>query len=102
MALQTIPSTPTSVTVAIALLLARPSPVSHDGLNFLGSSGNPCACHLGQHLQDVLLDRADMRLDLLQRAGRRVAVEVAVEMDLVADDATFPVLGIALLCVDPG
>ena len=41
--------------------------------------------HLSQQLQDVLLDCLDVRFDLLQRARRRVLVEVAVERNLVAD-----------------
>ena len=53
------------------------------------------SCHLGQHPHDVRLDGADVGLDLLQRAGRGVAVEVAVEVDLVADDADLAVLLVA-------
>ena len=42
------------------------------------------------------LDAADVGLDLLQRARRLVAVEVAVEVDLVADEADLAVLRVAL------
>src|SRR3972149_4366872 len=60
------------------------------------------ARYLGQHPQDVLLDPPDLSLDLLQRARRRVAVEVAVEVDLVTDEADLAVFGVALGCVEPG
>ena len=36
-------------------------------------------------LEDVGLDLADFTFDLLQRPRRRIAVEIAVEVDLVAD-----------------
>src|SRR5688572_24090616 len=58
--------------------------------------------HLGQHLQNVLLDVSNIGLDLLERARRGVAVEVAVEVDLVADETDFTILLVVLGCIDPG
>src|SRR6266508_5955376 len=60
------------------------------------------ARHLGQHPEDVPLDPTDVSLDLLQRAGWRVAVEVAVEVDLVAHDPDLAGLGVPPARVDPG
>src|SRR5512146_934879 len=45
--------------------------------------------YLGQRPHDVFLDRPNVGLVLLKRAGRGVSVEVAVEVDLVANDADF-------------
>src|SRR5713226_7089630 len=55
-----------------------------------------------EHPNDVRLDTADVCLDLLQRARRLVAVEVAVEVDLVANKSDLALLRIALCRVDPG
>src|SRR6266540_6072430 len=67
------------------------------------ASRNLCrARHLGQHPEDVPLDPTDVSLDLLQRAGWRVAVEVAVEVDLVAHDPDLAVFRVPPARVDPG
>ena len=58
--------------------------------------------HVLQHLQDVVLNGLDIRLDLRDGPGRFVAVEIAVEVDLVPDQADVSVLVVALGCVDPG
>src|SRR5690606_8437862 len=58
--------------------------------------------HLRQRRHEVGLDGADVGLDLLERAGRLIAVEVAVEVDLVADEADASVLRVPLRGVDPG
>src|SRR4029453_2403552 len=58
--------------------------------------------HFGGHPDDVRLDGADVGLDLLQRAGWGVAVEVAVEVDLVSDDADLAIPLVAPGRVDPG
>jgi hypothetical protein len=52
---------------------------------------------LRQHPHDVALDGADIGFDILEGTGRDVAVEIAVEVDLVADDATRPSCAICLL-----
>jgi hypothetical protein len=52
--------------------------------------------HLGQHADHIAFDSTDIGFDLLQRTGRRVTVEVAVEIDLIADDADLTVSRIAL------
>lgn len=52
--------------------------------------------------RDVLLDGLDVNLDLLQRPRRRVLVEVAVEVDLVADAPDLVVLVVAFIGVDLG
>src|ERR1051325_817629 len=56
---------------------------------------------LRQHPQNVFLDRADFGLNLLQWTRRRVAIEVAVEVDFVTDQADLLVLGVALGGVYP-
>src|SRR3990172_9681031 len=58
-------------------------------------------CHLRKHTYNVLLNLANASLDLLQWAGRSVAVEVAIEVDLIADDADLAILLVALPGVDP-
>src|SRR5690606_27100103 len=58
--------------------------------------------HLCQHSHDVALNGPDLSFDLLEGARRLVAVEVAIEVDLVADDADAAVLRVALPGVDPG
>ena len=58
--------------------------------------------HVLQHLQDVFLDGLDVGFDLLERPGWNVAVEVAVEVDLVADVTDQAVLAVAPGGVDPG
>src|SRR5216683_3841945 len=50
----------------------------------------------------VLLDAADVGLDLLERPRRGVAIEVAVEVDFVAHETDLPISRIALAGVDPG
>ena len=52
--------------------------------------------------KEVGFDGADVGLDLLQGARWGIAVEVAVEVDLVADEADLTVLRIPLRRVDPG
>ena len=49
--------------------------------------------HFRQHAHDLLLGETDVGLDLLQWSGRLVAVEIAIEVDLIADDADLAVLG---------
>src|SRR5579864_7586646 len=88
---------PTYNTITLTALNVGRSRASA-GIRYSG----PRSRHLGQHPPDVLLDPPDLALDLLQRARRRVAVEVAIEVDLVADKADLPVFGVALGCVDPG
>src|SRR3972149_8923598 len=58
--------------------------------------------YLRQHAQDVFLDPPDFGLNFFERAGRRVAVEVAVEVDLVADKADAAVLWIDPAGIGPG
>src|SRR5713226_8624225 len=62
-----------------------------------GSSG-----HLVQHGQDILLQELDIGFDFFQRARRLVLVEVAVEVDFVADSADFAISVVADGGVDPG
>ena len=61
----------------------------------------PSPRHLGEHPQDVLLDAPDVGLNLLQRARRSVAIEIAVEIDLVADDPDLAIFFIALRSINP-
>src|SRR5260221_9139446 len=63
-------------------------------------SGGGSPCHFGEHPDDVPLDGADVGLDLLQGPRRGVAVEVAGEVDLVADQAHLSVLWVALRRID--
>ena len=67
--------------------------------------GWPCvrasSCHFPEHGHDILLDRLDVGLGFRQRPRRPVLVEVAVEVDLVADDADLPVLRVTAVGVDP-
>ena len=42
-------------------------------------------CHLGQQSLDLILQRLDLGVDLLQRSRRHVLVEVPRQRDLVAD-----------------
>jgi len=60
------------------------------------------AGHLGQHPHDVLLDLQDVGLDLFQWTRRGVALEVTIEVDLVADEAHLAILLVAPGLVDPG
>lgn len=48
--------------------------------------------NLVQHLRNLFLDRADVGLDLFQGPRRRVAVEVPIEVDLIANEADSVVL----------
>ena len=57
--------------------------------------------HAFQHLQNVRLDSLDIGFDLSERARRLIPIEIAVEVDLVADQADLPVPVIALRRVDP-
>src|SRR5271166_4494233 len=55
-----------------------------------------------EHPHDVPLSVANLGLDLFERTRRLIAVKIAVEVDLVADQPDFAVLRIALFGVDPG
>ena len=79
------------------------SGITHKSRRF-GSSdrGLLAARCLGQHPDDIRLDGADICLDVREGARRCVAVEVPVEVDLVADDSDFLVLLVTLGGVDPG
>jgi hypothetical protein len=58
--------------------------------------------HLAQQSHDLPLHLLQLGVDLSQRTRRHVLVEVAVEVDLVADDADLAVLAVTLALVDPG
>ena len=60
---------------------------------FSGMRASSCA-DLGEHGLDLTDEDPEVLLDLFQRPGRDVAVEVAGEGDLVAD--------LGLVVVDPG
>src|SRR5437867_3571975 len=58
--------------------------------------------NLGQHSHNAFLNRANVRLDLFERARWCVLVEVAIEIDLVADNADLTILLVSFRGVDPG
>ncbi len=58
--------------------------------------------HLLEHIENVPLDLADVFVDFRDRARRLVGVEVAVEVDLVANLADALVLFVGEVRVDPG
>jgi hypothetical protein len=53
--------------------------------------------YLREHLQNLACDQTDISLDLLQRPRGNVSIEVAIEVDLIADRPDEPVLVIALV-----
>src|SRR5437764_7049765 len=57
--------------------------------------------HFRQHANDVALDAADVGFDLFQRPRRLIAVEIAVEVDLVADETDLAIFRVTLAGVDP-
>src|SRR5690242_2407377 len=59
------------------------------------------ARNLAQHSYDFALDGANVALDLFQGARGHIVVEVAVEVDLVADTSNPAVLWIPLVEVNP-
>src|SRR4051812_8686328 len=61
-----------------------------------------CASDVSQHPEDVLFDMSNRGFDLLKPSRGSVAVKVAIEVDLVADQTHFLVPGISLVCIDPG
>lgn len=58
--------------------------------------------HFTQQSNDILFNPPDVAIDLFQRARRVIPVDLAVEIDLVANDAHLPIPGVALGLVDPG
>ncbi len=52
--------------------------------------------------QDILLDHQYLGVDLFERPRRGVAIEVAVEVDLVANKSDAGVLWVAFTGIDPG
>jgi hypothetical protein len=59
-------------------------------------AGNPGPCDLRKHPHDVAFGIANLGLDFFKRTRRLVAVEIAVEIDLVADQPDLLVLRIPL------
>jgi hypothetical protein len=58
--------------------------------------------HLLEHFENVLFDLADVLVDFRDGAGRLVGIEVAVEIDFVADLADSFVLFVGEVRIDPG
>lgn len=58
--------------------------------------------HLLQQPSNLGLQRLQLGINLLQRARRDVAVEIAVEVDLIADTANLAIAGVAVALIHPG
>ena len=58
--------------------------------------------HLPQHLHNLCAQHIEIRINLRQVSRRLVLVEVAVEGDLVADDADLLIPLVAFARIDPG